>query len=114
MTFIDKADNQLTQIKRVRLRHRQSPPFGSESAIPDGHQPRLGLEFAARQGALFAIQRVGEIPDPAVQLEDCAFVLGPLPGRFDRKKEETEDLALRGRIPNEGAAILEIEDKVPQ
>jgi hypothetical protein len=31
MTFIDKADNPLTQIKRVRLRHRQSPPFGSES-----------------------------------------------------------------------------------
>jgi hypothetical protein len=31
MTSIDKADNALTQIKRIRLRHRESPPFGSES-----------------------------------------------------------------------------------
>jgi hypothetical protein len=31
MTFVDKADNALTQIKRVRLRHRESPLFGSES-----------------------------------------------------------------------------------
>ena len=31
MPFIDKADNALTQIKRIRLRHRESPPFGSKS-----------------------------------------------------------------------------------
>jgi len=34
MTFTDIADNALTQIKRIRLRHRESPPFGSESHRP--------------------------------------------------------------------------------
>jgi hypothetical protein len=34
MTFIDIAENSLTQIKRIRLRHRESPPFGSESRRP--------------------------------------------------------------------------------
>jgi hypothetical protein len=28
MTFIDKADDALRQIKQIRLRHRESPPFG--------------------------------------------------------------------------------------
>src|ERR1700733_3720529 len=34
MTFIDIADNALTQIKRIPLRHRESPPFGSQSRRP--------------------------------------------------------------------------------
>jgi len=34
MTFIDIADNALTQTKRLRLRHRESPPFGSQSRRP--------------------------------------------------------------------------------
>src|SRR6202048_3903623 len=31
MTFIGITKNPLTQIKRIRLRHRESPPFGTES-----------------------------------------------------------------------------------
>src|SRR5580693_7695495 len=34
MTFIGITKNPLTQIKRIRLRHRESPPFGSQSRRP--------------------------------------------------------------------------------
>src|ERR1700722_17116052 len=53
MTFIDKADNALTQIKRVRLRHRESPPFGSESyrllkiLLIQAESPALAIEAAS-------------------------------------------------------------------
>jgi hypothetical protein len=39
MAVIDKPDNPLTQIKRIRPRHRESPPAGSESRTPPQWNP---------------------------------------------------------------------------
>src|SRR6478609_8261351 len=51
MTFIDKADNALTQIKRIRLRHRESPPFGSESYRLLKSSLRVRLSRLASKGS---------------------------------------------------------------
>ena len=44
LAVLDKPDNALTQIKRIGLRHRESPPAGSESRnTPYRNPPRFNL-----------------------------------------------------------------------
>src|SRR5580700_8348910 len=46
MTFLDKAHNPLTQIKRIGPRHRKSPPNGSESQnTPHRNPSRFNLRI---------------------------------------------------------------------
>jgi hypothetical protein len=39
MTGFDVSDNPFTQILRIGLRHRKSPPIGSESQFPSNRNP---------------------------------------------------------------------------
>src|SRR5271166_2940475 len=51
MPFLDKGDNALTQIKRIGLRHRESPPAESESRNPPNRNPsRFNLRIRRSSG----------------------------------------------------------------